>query len=98
MIVLAPEYEGTILKNWSAAVSFEILNAIPAVWLVTVPELPLPAAKVCPGSVTTSFVIVPATSVSVPKLVTPFVTPATVEVEEALFVIFPEARGVPNDG
>lgn len=46
--------------------------------------------------VITSWLGVPATSVKVPRLVVPAVTPLIAEVP--LFVIFPEAKGVPAEG
>ena len=72
------------------------MNAVPAVCAVTAPELPLPAVKVWPSKVTTSLLILPATSVSVPKFVVPFVTPTIADVP--VFVILPVAKGVPAVG
>src|SRR3990172_6087349 len=85
-----------MLKNWSVAVTPAILNGVPAVRAVGDPVFPVPATNDWPGIVTTSLFIVPATSVRVPKFVTPAVTPLMVEVP--LFVMLPEARGVPAEG
>jgi len=57
-----------VLKYWSAAVSFAILNAVPATWLVTVPELPTPDVNVWPGKVTIIFAAAPTVSVKVPQV------------------------------
>src|SRR3989304_2741940 len=84
-----------MLKNWSVAVTPVMLNWVPAVRAVGDPVFPVPATNDWPGIVTTSLFIVPATSVSVPKFVTPAVTPLMVEVP--LFVMLPEARGVPAE-
>jgi hypothetical protein len=57
---LLPLYDVTVLKRASVAVIEVILNAVPAVCAVTVPELPTPEVNVWPGSVTTSFETAPA--------------------------------------
>lgn len=64
----------TTLRNWSTAVIREMLNAVPAVWEVAVPEMPLaasvvPSVKVCPGKVSNRASATPATRPRVPKTV-----------------------------
>ena len=58
-----------MLVKLSAAVSFVIVKAVPAVWLLTVPVLPSPALKPSPGKVTNSLVAAPAKTVTVPESV-----------------------------
>lgn len=70
----------------------EIANAIPEVWVVTVPLFPLEAivvasVNVCPGNVRTNLPV-PIICVTVPKFV-PAAIPATVAVPP--LVIFPVA-------
>jgi len=67
-----------------------------AVWFVGDPELPLPVVNVSPGRVMMSCDVAPATSVSVPKLVEPPVTPVMVDVPD--LVRSPDASGVPAVG
>ena len=55
-----------MLRLLLVAVIETILKGVPAVCVVTVPELPLPAVNVCPGKVITSFI---EPTVTIPVLV-----------------------------
>ncbi|MDP1722770.1 MAG: hypothetical protein Q8L37_06195 [Candidatus Gottesmanbacteria bacterium] len=64
-----------MLKNASVAVIETILNAVPAVCAVTVPELPTPDVNVWPGRVSTSFEAEAAKTVKL-ELAGPVVAPS----------------------
>src|SRR5262245_6585999 len=72
-----------------------MLKAVPAVWAVTVPELPLPEVNVWPGRVTIILAVAPTTSVSEPQLASVGLVKTLVL---PLVVMFPLASGVPAVG